>query len=96
MRLCYGAKVLELQTWIDEMTGIGRERQKAFLQYALRVVRGNYIMNSIKDNQVSMLGLTKQELDFSSKFYTFIHQNNIHGISDELNLKLCRGYRLQV
>jgi DNA polymerase-3 subunit delta' len=86
MRLCYGAKVLELQSWIDEMTSIGRERQKGFLQYALRVIRGNYIMNSLKDNPVSMLGLTKQELDFSSKFYTFIHQNNIQGISDELNL----------
>jgi DNA polymerase III subunit delta' len=86
MRLCYAAKIIELQNWIDEMTAIGRERQKGFLQYTLRVIRGNYILSSVKDNPVSMLGLTKQELDFSSKFYTFIHQNNINGISDELNL----------
>jgi len=86
MRLCYGAKVIELQKWIDEITTIGRERQKGFLQYSLRVIRGNFILNKMKNNPVSMLGLTKQELEFSSKFYTFIHQNNISGISDELNL----------
>jgi DNA polymerase III subunit delta' len=86
MRLCYSAKVIELQAWVDEMATIGRERQKTFLQYALRLIRGNFIMNAHKEHQPEMLGLTNEELNFSTKFYTFIHQKNIKGFSDELNL----------
>jgi DNA polymerase III subunit delta' len=86
MRLCYFAKIIELQNWIDEMSTIGRERQKNFLQYALKMIRGNYIMSTISENNINMIGLTKEELDFSSKFYTFIHQNNIQQLAYELNL----------
>ena len=85
MRLCYAAKIIELQAWIDEISTVGRERQKSFLQNALRLTRGNYILNTLKNVNSTMAGLTKQELEFSSKFYTFIHQNNIQQLSDELN-----------
>jgi DNA polymerase-3 subunit delta' len=86
MRLCYSAKIIELQKWIDEISLIGRERQKNFLQYSLKMVRGNFILNTINDKNTAMTGLTSEELAFSSKFYTFIHQNNIQQISYELNL----------
>jgi DNA polymerase-3 subunit delta' len=86
MRLCYAAKIIELQKWIDDICTKGRERQKAFLTYCLRMIRGNFIMNVYKSSPNEINGLNKQELNFSSKFYTFIHQNNIKGISNEFNL----------
>ena len=86
MRLCYAAKIIELSTWVDEISSTGRERQKAFLRNALRMVRGNFIMNSLPESPANMIGLTNEEHRFSTKFYTFIHKNNIKGISEELNL----------
>ena len=45
MRLCWTKDVLGLLQWCESMTGIGRERQKSFLSYSLRLIRENFIMN---------------------------------------------------
>ena len=39
MRLSYQANILGVTDWVDEISKIGRERQKAFLQYALYMLR---------------------------------------------------------
>lgn len=82
MRLCWTKDVLGLLQWCESMTGIGRERQKGFLGYALRMLRENFILNC----QVAELALlTQKENEFSSKFYPYINENNIFQMVEELN-----------
>ncbi|MDF1546468.1 MAG: DNA polymerase III subunit delta [Bacteroidales bacterium] len=86
MRLCYAAKIVEITKWVDEICKLSRERQKTFISYSLRLFRENFIMNSMNGNLTDLNGLNDEEQNFSSKFFTFIHANNISGISDEFNL----------
>lgn len=82
MRLCWKKDVLGLLQWCEEIATIGREQQKSFLLYALRMARENYMLNC-KVPELALL--TTKEEEFSSKFFPFIHSNNIGPISDELN-----------
>lgn len=86
MRLCYATKIIELSAWVDEISITGRERQKAFLSYSLKMMRSNFILNTNPGSPAEMIGLSNEELNFSTKFCTFIHNNNIKEISEELNL----------
>lgn len=82
MRMCWTKDVLGLLQWCDSMNGIGRERQKSFLTYALRMLRENFILNC----QVSQLALlTQKENEFSSRFFPYINENNIYRMVEELN-----------
>jgi DNA polymerase-3 subunit delta' len=82
MRLCWTKDVLGLLQWCESMTGIGRERQKSFLGYTLRMIRENFMMNC----QVGELALlTQKEADFSSRFFSFINQDNVYQMVEELN-----------
>jgi len=82
MRLCWAKDVLGLVKWCETLVGIGRERQKNFILYTLRMIRENFIMNC----QVPELALvTLKEQEFSSKFFPFINQNNVYQMVDELN-----------
>ncbi len=82
MRLSYSRKIIELVRWSEKMATVGREKQKNFLSYALRMVRENFIMNY---KHPEMVFLTRQENEFSQKFSPFIQEWNIHAISQELN-----------
>jgi DNA polymerase-3 subunit delta' len=82
MRLCWKKDVLGLLKWCEEISPMGREQQKNFHSYALRMARENYMLNC----QVPELALlTEKELEFSGKFFPFIHAHNIGSISEELN-----------
>ncbi|PTN10583.1 DNA polymerase III subunit delta' [Mangrovibacterium marinum] len=81
MRLTYGRKFLELFTWVAELSTIGRERQKSFLQYALAQVRENFVFNLKNPKLVYM---DEEEQAFSSRFSPFINERNIMPISEEL------------
>ncbi|MEN6455042.1 MAG: DNA polymerase III subunit delta [Prolixibacteraceae bacterium] len=81
MRFSYGRKFPDLFKWIDELSGIGRERQKGFLQYALMQVRENFIFNLKRPELVFM---DEQEASFSSRFSPFINERNIISIAEEL------------
>lgn len=82
MRLSYQRKVIELIDWVDEISSIGREKQKNFLAYSIRLVRENFMLN-IKNR--NLVYLTKKEMEFSEKFSQFINQENVYGIYDALN-----------
>jgi len=78
MRISYALNISELMKWVDEMADAGRERQKNFCVYALRQVRENFILH------FSMPEISYQaphENDFSKKFYRFINERNIEGLS---------------
>ena len=87
MRTCWsvwGKKqaMLELLKWCEQITQLGREQQKAFLLYCLRMVRENFTLNQ---QQPSLVFLTDAENDFSQKFNAFIHPANVYQLADELN-----------
>jgi len=82
MRLSYSRKIIDLIRWAEKMATIGREKQKNFLSYALRLVRENFVMNY---QHPEMIFMTRQENQFSEKFSPFIQEWNIHAITEELN-----------
>jgi DNA polymerase-3 subunit delta' len=85
MRTAYSRDIQTLVSWSEETAALGRERQKSFLSYALRLIRENFIMNfSGKENR--LVYLTRAEDDFSLRFHPFINERNIHDLDREFNL----------
>ncbi len=72
-----------LRQWSLDMAGIGREKQKHFLQYAQQQVRENYIRNM---GNPELNYQMEEERDFSVKFAPFIHDGNVEGIMNQLDL----------
>ena len=85
MRLSYSAKIIDLTKWVDEISTLGREQQKSFLKYTLKMFRENFILNNSPTEKEKLNQLTVDEENFSLKFSTFIHQNNIFDIYKEIN-----------
>jgi len=75
--------LLKLRQWSNDMADakVGREKQKAFLQYAQHQIRENYIYNF---HCAEMNYQTKKEQDFSVKFAPFIHEGNVEKMMNEL------------
>ena len=73
MRLSYQANILGIMNWVDEISKSGRERQKTFLQYALRMLRESLVCNFASNDLQRLRG---EEQDFTQKFSSFIHENN--------------------
>ncbi|MEN8118768.1 MAG: DNA polymerase III subunit delta [Bacteroidota bacterium] len=85
MRLSFAAKIIDLTKWVDEISSLGRERQKNFLNYSLKMFRENFILNISPSEKEKLNQFTADEENFSLKFSTFIHQNNIFDIYEEIN-----------
>ena len=81
MRLCYMRKVKDLQEWAVQVAQWGREKQKAFLAYAMRMVRENFIHNF---GLPQLNYMNDEETAFSAKFARFINERNVIPISEEL------------
>jgi DNA polymerase-3 subunit delta' len=90
MRLCFGGKMQEILDFVSELSKQSRDNQKAFLKYALRMVRESMLLN----NESSDLArLNKSESDFiigtpTKRFYPFINAKNIKSITDELEASI--------
>jgi DNA polymerase-3 subunit delta' len=82
MRLCYKKDVVAINSWVDEISRIGREKQKSLLEYSLRLIRESFMLNQ-QLNSISFLA--KDEKEFASKFSPFINKRNTAKIHDELN-----------
>ena len=79
MRLAYMRKIKDLKAWSERMAGMGRERQKRFLEYFLRLVRENFMYNF---QQQELCYMSQREEDFAQNFARFINEANILPISD--------------
>jgi DNA polymerase-3 subunit delta' len=77
MRLCYSRKIIEINDWVEEVAGMGRERQKQLLDYSLRLLRENFILHMA---QADLNYMSEREAGFSEKFNPFIHEGNIHAL----------------
>jgi DNA polymerase-3 subunit delta' len=82
MLLCHGKKIPEIIRFSDELAGITRERQKAFLEYGLRSIRENLALHF---NTPEILYITSEEQNFVSKFAKFITSENVEPIIHELS-----------
>jgi DNA polymerase III subunit delta' len=85
MRFAWKRDVISLITWSEEIASTGREAQKNFITFSLRLLREN-LMLSLGQKKNSLVYLTGQEADFSEKFHPSVNQNNIYQLNDELNL----------
>jgi len=83
MRICFTSKMGDLVDWVDEMSKSGREKQKMFLIYGLRMVRENFLVNT---GHTQISHMAKYENEWSVKFSKFINGKNIVDFYDEFNL----------
>ncbi|HEY5570498.1 MAG TPA: DNA polymerase III subunit delta, partial [Bacteroidales bacterium] len=84
MRLAYMREIKELKKWSEDVAATGREYQKMFLDYALYMVRENFMANF---REPSIVYMNSPERVFSSRFSQFIHERNI----DDLTLELTKA-----
>lgn len=82
MRLCYKADFPSILGWVEELDRTGREKQKEFLLYCVRMIRENLMLN-LEATQLSRL--TEEERNFSVKFSKFIHTGNAGDIAAEFD-----------
>ena len=82
MRLSYQRKVKDLKTWSERMASLGREKQKRFLDYFLRLTRENFMYNF---KQEDLCYMTQREEDFAKNFARFINETNVLSIYDLIN-----------
>lgn len=85
MRFAWKRDIISIIAWSEEIASIGREPQKSFISFALRLVREN-LMLTLGQMKNSIVYLTGEEAEFSSKFHPFINQDNAYSFTEELNL----------
>ncbi|MBK8881273.1 MAG: DNA polymerase III subunit delta [Bacteroidales bacterium] len=85
MRHAWKRDVLAVINWSEEMASTGRENQKSFITFSLRLLREN-LMLSLDQLKNRLVFLAGEEAAFSDNFHPFINQNNIYSLTEEFNL----------
>jgi DNA polymerase-3 subunit delta' len=85
MRFTWKRDILSVIEWSEEMSSTGRESQKNFLSYSLRLLREN-LMLSLDQLNKEIVFLAGEEAEFSDKFHPFITKNNIYPLVEEFSL----------
>jgi DNA polymerase III subunit delta' len=85
MRLCFSNNIIETNEFVNNIARIGRERQKSFFTYSLRIIRECLMLNYSPSYQLHFEG---EEETFVRNFSPFV--NNISGpaLSEEFNKAL--------
>ena len=84
-RHCYLLKAsdrVDLVSFVEELAKLGREKQKAFLQYGLKILRNALINNEGDDKNLKM---EDAEAEFVTNFAKTQNPERIEKISDLLN-----------
>ncbi len=82
MRLAYMRRIKDLKRWSETMQGLGREKQKRFLEYFLRLIRENFMYNF---QCPELTYISQREEDFAHNFARFVNENNIIPINELAN-----------
>jgi DNA polymerase III subunit delta' len=85
MRFAWKRDIISIISWSEEMAATGRETQKNFVSFALRLLREN-LMLSLDQLKNRLVFLSSQETEFSRNFHPFINQENIYPLTEEFNL----------
>lgn len=75
-------RFVEMQTMFTEMIGQGRETQKSFISYIIRMLRNLLHMNTHNDKVIKA---TSDELQVLSAFLPYVHLRNISPLLSECN-----------
>ncbi len=81
MRLCYQRDVPQTLDWVEEIAGIGREKQKNFLNYSLHMIRQCLLFSQLGEAHARVEG---KELDFIRNFAPFIREDKVAQIAEEI------------
>jgi DNA polymerase-3 subunit delta' len=81
MRLCYVSDVKETMEFVSELARIGRERQKLFLSYSLRIIHSGMLLHF---SVPQLARLNEKEKEFFVKFRSFITRINILQMANAL------------
>lgn len=82
MRLAYQRKIKDLRKWSEVMGGFGREKQKRWLSYFLRMTRENFMYNF---KNPELIYMTQKEEDFARNFARFVNEANILPVNELAN-----------
>ncbi len=85
MRFAYKREVIQQIAWAEEMANIGRDKQKAFFGFALRLIREYFVSNM---KQSSIVYMNKDEKAWGAKFAPFINERNIMQFTEEFELAI--------
>ena len=85
MRLAYQRKIKDLRKWSEQMAAMGREKQKRWLTYFLRMTRENFMYNFKLEDLNYM---TQEEEGFAQNFARFVNEKNVVPLSDMANLAI--------
>jgi DNA polymerase-3 subunit delta' len=93
MRSCFKGNLNEniknnvegLNDLVNVLAKIGREKQKAFLNYILKISRACILIHY---DQSTLLKLSTNEANFLQKFYLYINPLNIEDIQKEINASI--------
>lgn len=83
MRASVSRNIKNIKAVANEIAGGGREMQKSFLLYCLRMFR-EYFVNNLHEPR--MVYLNSEESDFGIRFSPFINERNIEKLNEEFSL----------
>lgn len=83
MRLSYMRRIKDMRAWSEQVSDMGREGQKRFLEYCQRLVRENFMYNFKRQE---LIYETSEEAAFSINFARFVNEKNVIPIMEELSL----------
>ena len=82
MLLCYNNQIKDTIQWVDAIASVGREQQKKFLHYAMRIIREGLLLHL---GNASLVKLTEDEKKFVSGFSKFTRKDNVLHLFEVLN-----------
>ena len=85
MRFAWKRDIISIIRWSEETATTGRESQKNFISFSMRILRENFMI-SLDQLKNKLVFLTGEEATFSGKFHNFINQKNIYPLTEEFNL----------
>ena len=73
MQICYMFNLRDLAEWTEEFAKKGRENQKLFLNYSLKIIRKAFLMNFSNEK---LSKSEREDIKFIKNFSLFIHEHN--------------------
>lgn len=74
MRSAFSRDVRGMKQWSDELSGLGREKQRRLLEYMLRMTRESFMYNF---HEESLNYMSAREEEFVSRFSPFVNEANV-------------------